>query len=477
MSEELDVAIIGCGMSGLAAAIRLAHFGKKVCIFERHNAPGGLNSFYSIGGRKYDVGLHAVTNYVPPGVRGTPLVKLLRQLRIEREQLDLCPQKRSRISFPGVDLVFTNDPARLESEIAERFPREIDGFRDLVKAVRETPDPEDNGPWVSARAEIRKHIRDPLLEDMLLCPLMFYGSPTADDLEWWLFAVLFRSLYLEGFARPHGGVRVIIRVLLEKLREAGAMRRMKCGVRRLVVEAGRVERLILDNGEEVRAKQVLSTAGWPETLEMLDPDAAARATVADAPKEAKVPGALSFTETITVLKDQPAKFGWGEDTVVFFSRVMPFEYRVPEDLVDPRSGVLVIPNNYDYGPDRALPEGIVRVTSLADPGRWRGLDEASYRAAKAEWYGKIRDSSRRAMPALDGAGYEASVVATDMFTPRTIERFTGRRQGAVYGTARKIRTGRTGYENLYLCGTDQGYLGIVGSLLSGVIVANQHLLR
>jgi phytoene dehydrogenase-like protein len=81
------------------------------------------------------------------------------------------------------------------------------------------------------------------------------------------------------------------------------------------------------------------------------------------------------------------------------------------------------------------------------------------------------------MPALDGAGYEASVVATDMFTPRTIERFTGRRQGAVYGTARKIRTGRTGYENLYLCGTDQGYLGIVGSLLSGVIVANQHLLR
>ena len=58
-------------MSGLAAGIRLAHFGKKVCIFERHNAPGGLNSFYSLGGRKYDVGLHAMTNYVPAGVSGT----------------------------------------------------------------------------------------------------------------------------------------------------------------------------------------------------------------------------------------------------------------------------------------------------------------------------------------------------------------------------------------------------------------------
>ena len=61
-----DVAIIGAGLSGLAAGVRLAHFGQKVCIFERHNAPGGLNSFYSIAGRKYDVGLHAVTNFVKP---------------------------------------------------------------------------------------------------------------------------------------------------------------------------------------------------------------------------------------------------------------------------------------------------------------------------------------------------------------------------------------------------------------------------
>ena len=58
------MAIIGAGMSGIAAGIRLAHFGKKVCIFERHYVPGGLNSFYALDGRKYDVGLHAMTNFV-----------------------------------------------------------------------------------------------------------------------------------------------------------------------------------------------------------------------------------------------------------------------------------------------------------------------------------------------------------------------------------------------------------------------------
>ena len=39
-----DVVIIGAGMSGLAAGIRLAHFEKSVCVLDKHSTPGGLNS-------------------------------------------------------------------------------------------------------------------------------------------------------------------------------------------------------------------------------------------------------------------------------------------------------------------------------------------------------------------------------------------------------------------------------------------------
>jgi len=53
-----DTIIIGAGMSGLAAGIRLAHYDQKVCILERHYTIGGLNSFYRMNGRDYDVGLH-----------------------------------------------------------------------------------------------------------------------------------------------------------------------------------------------------------------------------------------------------------------------------------------------------------------------------------------------------------------------------------------------------------------------------------
>ena len=57
MSNHYDTIIMGAGMSGLAAGIRLAHFDQvRVCILSRHYTIGGLNSFYRMGGRDYDVG-------------------------------------------------------------------------------------------------------------------------------------------------------------------------------------------------------------------------------------------------------------------------------------------------------------------------------------------------------------------------------------------------------------------------------------
>ena len=69
MSNHYDTIIIGAGMSGLAAGIRLAHFDQRVCILERHYTIGGLNSFYRMGGRDYDVGLHAMTNFARKGTK------------------------------------------------------------------------------------------------------------------------------------------------------------------------------------------------------------------------------------------------------------------------------------------------------------------------------------------------------------------------------------------------------------------------
>ena len=88
-----DSIIIGAGMSGLAAGIRAAYYDQKVCVLERHYTIGGLNSFYRLRGRNYDVGLHAVTNFTPPGAKRGPFARLLRQLRMKWDDFGLSPQE------------------------------------------------------------------------------------------------------------------------------------------------------------------------------------------------------------------------------------------------------------------------------------------------------------------------------------------------------------------------------------------------
>jgi len=212
---------------------------------------------------------------------------------------------------------------------------------------------------------------------------------------------------------------------------------------------------------------------------------------------------LSYVETITVLDRPPAALGWGDDTIVFFNDSDRFDYARPAEPVDLRSGVICLPNNFDYGPDRQLSEGFFRCTCLANYDRWARLPEATYRADKQRWFAAIQQSARRFLPPLvdpgSSGGQEAvsvgtsaataipansapdvlaqATVATDMFTPRTIEHFTGHLDGAVYGAPVKNREGRTALGNLYLCGTDQGFLGIVGAMLSGISMANYHVLQ
>lgn len=458
-------------MSGLAAGIRLAHFGKKVCIFERHNAAGGLNSFYSQQGRKFDVGLHALTNYVRPGIKGTPLTKLLRQLRIGRDEFQLSEQKRSRVCFgPSgeISLNFTNDFEVFENEVAQKFPNQIDGFRKLIAKVREYDDVSLDAKPVSARKVVREFVSDPLLEDMIFCPVMYYGSAQERDMEFGQFVIMFKALFLEGFARPFDGVRVILRVLTHKYRAAGGERRMKCGVRRIISNGSRASAVELDNGQTITADHVISSIGGPETERLWNQPAENTSSPV---------GALSFVETISILNQQPAALGWGDDTIIFFNDSERFDYAAVQDQVDPRSGVICFPNNFAYADGRTLEEGVFRCTCLANYASWKDLPEPDYLAAKADWYSRIQASARRFLPPVESETLRNATIGSDMFTPRTVEKFTGHLGGAIYGSPLKHRQGRTSLENVYICGTDQGFLGIIGAMLSGISMANYHILR
>ena len=458
---KYDAIIIGAGMSGLAAGIRLAHYGQRVLMLERQCEVGGMNSFYRRGNRLIEVGLHVVTNYAPRGMRG-PLSKMLRQLRISWDDFSLVPQKGSSIRFPDCKLQFTNDIEQLKSGIREHFPEQIDGFERLIGHVAEYAQLGTPACSVSARSVVREFITDPQLEEMLFCPLLFYGGPRGRDLDFGQFSILFRSIYLEGFGRPRSGIRQILCRLMDRFCGMGGELRLKTGVSRLVVERDQIRSVILDDGTELEAKQILSSAGWPETLRMCDGGASASQPTAAA-------GDLAFMEIISSLDCEPSNLGI-DDTATFFSHTPSFRYGPTNDFADLRSGMICCPDNYRY--DQPLDDHSIRITALAGHERWNDLSPTDYKFEKKRWAERINESALSLVP-----DFRDHVTDTEIFTPKTIRRFTGRIHGAIYGAPIKRYDGRTHLENLFLCGTDQGMVGIIGSLMSGITIANRYCLQ
>jgi phytoene dehydrogenase-like protein len=458
-----DTIIIGAGMSGLAAGIRLAYYDQKVCILERHTTIGGLNGFYRLRGRDYDVGLHAVTNVTAKGAKRGPLARLLRQLRMSWDDLALAPQIGSEVVFPGVRLRFDNDLELLQAEVAREFPAQVDNFERLVAAVVDYDDLDETHAAISARQRVAEFVTDPLLVEMIFCPLMFYGSAREHDMDWGQFSIMFRSIFMEGLGRPHAGVRLILKQLVRKFRGLGGELKLRAGVRRLEVEAGRVARVVLESGETLEGRRVLSSAGWCETMRMCSDGE---------PVASRAPGRLTFCETIAALDVEPQRLGH-DRTITFFNDWEKFDWRAADQPCDVRSGVICSPNNFDYGePLDEAGAGVMRITALANFDYWRGLDERTYRLEKMRWYDRITESAVRFVP-----DYRGRVVDTDMFTPTTVVRFTGHDNGAIYGAPQKQLDGRTHLSNLFVCGTDQGFVGIIGSITSGIGMANKHCLR
>ncbi|MGI6657124.1 MAG: phytoene desaturase family protein [Desulfobulbus sp.] len=451
--------IIGGGLSGLAAGIRMARFGLRTLILEQHDRPGGLNSYYLRRGRVLETGLHAMTNWVEPSVRHAPLNQLFRQLRLSRSRVALHEQLRSEIRFAGRSLVFANDPAVLEAEIAREFPRTIDRFRRLRAAIAEH-DPFALTPWRSARSFLHEHLDCPLLEDMLLLPLMVYGNAEEHDMELSQFVIMFRALFNEGFCRPGLNMRELLGLLTDHYQELGGELRFAAPVARCLEEEGRIVGVRLENGEEIGAEAVLSTAGMPETI---------RLTGWQAEPE-RYTGAMSFMETISLVPREAAETLAPGRTILFYHTGPRFDYARPPGLLDTSWGVICFAHRFAGLPVAA--EEAVRVTNAASYPRWRELAPEDYAPTKQ----RLTEASVAASEEIIG-NYRSSIVYQDSFTPLTIERFTRKAQGAVYGSGVKVKDGRTPWPNLFLAGTDQGYLGIVGAMLSGITIVNQHILR
>jgi phytoene dehydrogenase-like protein len=457
---DYSLIIIGGGLSGLAAGIRFARFGGSVLILEKHAIPGGLNSYYFRKGFLLETGLHAMTNFADPRDKRAPLNRLFRQLKLSRNDFITHEQYSSLIHFSGGNtLRFSNDFSLLQEEIASRFPEEIDGFNSLL-AVVNGYDPFTPKEWISTRAMLGRFFHDPLLTDMILLPLMVYGNSEEHDMDFSQFVIMFRSIYQEGFFRPDGTMKDFLALLVDKFTSCGGEIRCNSQVELIAMTDQQASHVKLASGETLSCDAIISTVGAPGTFAMLSLPR----------QEEKYAGRMSFVESIYILPMQAKKEVKSDHTIIFYCLSDHLQYCQPAEPVDTSWGVICFPENFHGMPPSDYFQ--IRVTHAANYDQWKKASSLAYTAMKQEWGAKSKEITAKII-----GNYQQNIVYEDSFTPVTIERFTAKARGAVYGSPVKVKDGRTPCRNVFIAGTDQGFLGIVGSMLSGVTIVNQHLLK
>lgn len=460
---KVPLLVIGGGLSGLAAAIRAARFSSDVLLVEKHSRLGGLNSYFFRNKILFETGLHAITNYAEPENKKAPLNRLLRQLKLPRKDLSFCQQLQSEIIFRDCQsLLFSNDFELFRTEIGTKFPNAVDQFHRLLRFL-DTFDPFLPAPFRSTRKFLAEVIPDPLLIEMMLCPLMYYGSSHEQDMDLSQFAIMFRAIFQEGMFRPRETMKNFIELIDAHYQNLGGTRRLCCGVKNIMVRQNRAMGVELETGEIIECDHIVSTIGHAETFRLI---------AGHSVPEEQLPR-LGFIESIFHIKEpEPSLSPLPADrTIIFFNNGNRFSYASPDNFVDFSSGVICFPANFRGLPAKAVRE--IRSTHLASASEWQKLA-----ISPADYTRQKQAAAQLSVQLLENiiGSFSSNIVYVDTFTPVTIERYTSKIGGAIYGSPNKIKDGNIGFSNLFLAGTDQGFLGIIGSMLSGVSIINQHIL-
>ena len=222
---------------------------------------------------------------------------------------------------------------------------------------------------------------------------------------------MFRSIFLEGLGRPHAGVRLILKQLVETISRLGGELKLRTGVQRLIVDDGRVTGVKLEDGAVIEGERVLSSAGLPETMRLCGDDGtrSTRRRPASSASAKRSPRSMSNPKrSATTARSRSSTTGTS------------LRWKKPDAPCDLRSGVICTPNNF-----RLRRAARRRHDAHHGPRQLRLLERTHRQqlTSSKNFAGTTESPSR---PSDSSPTIRRHVIDTDMFTPTTITRFTGR---------------------------------------------------
>ena len=276
------VVIVGAGLAGLSAALRLAGAGRKVTVIEREGVPGGRNGLLNKDGYSFDTGPTVLTM---PDLIQDALSCVGENLEDWLELLPLKPLYRA-FYHDGSTLDVHAETGRMQEEIRSVIgPDEAAGYGRYVDFVTKLYKYEMNdfidrnidsplnlltpnlarlvalGGFKRLAPKVNEFLKDPRTQKVYSFQAMYAGVSPQQALA--IYAVIAYMDSVNGVFFPKGGMHAVPRAMAAAAAKHGVEFHYNTTVSTVEHHNGRATAVITENGERFTCDAVVLNPDLP----------------------------------------------------------------------------------------------------------------------------------------------------------------------------------------------------------------------
>ena len=278
--------VIGAGLGGLSAAMRLGAKGYRVTLLDRLDRAGGRGSSVTQNGHRFDLGPTIVT---VPQVFEQLWAECGRDFRKDVDLRPVDPYYEIRWRDGSVFTVRQDEQAMID-EVARLSPRDVPGYKRFLKdsearyqfgfeglgrrpmnklmdLIRELPGFVKLRADRSVYAHASARVRDPRLRMALsFHPLFIGGDPTHVTSMYIMVSHLEKEF---GVHYAMGGVQAMADAMVAVIEDQGGTVRRGVEVDEITVTKGQADCVVTTDGERIAADIIVSNADPGHTYDRL----------------------------------------------------------------------------------------------------------------------------------------------------------------------------------------------------------------
>ena len=277
-----NVVIVGAGLAGLSAALRLAGAGRSVTVIERESVPGGRSGLLQKDGYNFDTGPTVLTM---PSLIEDSFNSVGEQMK---DWLDLIPLRPLYRAFyhDGSQLDVYPDTKEMEAEIAKVIgPEEAIGYRNYVDFVTKLYKYEINdfidrnidspfglltpnlarliaiGGFRKLSPKVSQFLKDPRTQKVYSFQAMYAGVSPQQALA--IYAVIAYMDSVNGVFFPRGGMHAVPRALAAAAEKHGVKFKYSTTAATIEKSNGRATAVITTDGERIPCDALILNPDLP----------------------------------------------------------------------------------------------------------------------------------------------------------------------------------------------------------------------